>query len=424
MADGWDDVARNFALGFSLTSNLEDQRKRQALAEKADTRAQETHNSQQWREQQAQSFMNSHDQYNLTGDPNAYLDYAKTYHPQIFPDANAQYSIAKDQNTGVSTLFMAGQDGAQQPVSTPQGQPLQFDDTTMQKFMLGHIDPKALSKVTTAKIQAQAEVDAAGVKARGAAQDQGTASALNMGGIQGVNTGNAIQFVGINQGAGTATPTGQALDMGVAPHDAMVDQGNQKTAIRIGSDGNYTTVGTFKEGVSPNTQYTSDAQRGVHALTGLKTQQELVKNQIGAVTSTLGWLNTKYGGNPMQIDPADPSAGLLAALSLGKSKAYDNLAAKAKTDPEAQQDLKLYNEYMTFGFGLTKALSGMGDQSVGGQSQQTALGAMSPNITTPSAAQTSGQQEETPPAAGAKKAPDGNWYVPDPSRPGKYLRVK
>jgi hypothetical protein len=30
---------------------------------------------------------------------------------------------------------------------------------------------------------------------------------------------------------------------------------------------------------------------------------------------------------------------------------------------------------------------------------------------------------ETPPAAGAKKAPDGKWYVPDPNRPGKYLQV-
>lgn len=30
---------------------------------------------------------------------------------------------------------------------------------------------------------------------------------------------------------------------------------------------------------------------------------------------------------------------------------------------------------------------------------------------------------DQPPAPGAKKAPDGNWYVPDPKRPGKYLKV-
>ncbi len=28
-----------------------------------------------------------------------------------------------------------------------------------------------------------------------------------------------------------------------------------------------------------------------------------------------------------------------------------------------------------------------------------------------------------PPVAGARQAPDGNWYVPDPNRPGKYMRV-
>jgi hypothetical protein len=29
----------------------------------------------------------------------------------------------------------------------------------------------------------------------------------------------------------------------------------------------------------------------------------------------------------------------------------------------------------------------------------------------------------TPPVEGARQAQDGNWYVPDPKRPGKYLRV-
>lgn len=30
---------------------------------------------------------------------------------------------------------------------------------------------------------------------------------------------------------------------------------------------------------------------------------------------------------------------------------------------------------------------------------------------------------DTPPIQGARKAPDGFWYVPDPARPGKWLRV-
>jgi hypothetical protein len=30
---------------------------------------------------------------------------------------------------------------------------------------------------------------------------------------------------------------------------------------------------------------------------------------------------------------------------------------------------------------------------------------------------------ETPPVPNARKAPDGNWYIDDPNRPGKYLKV-
>lgn len=35
----------------------------------------------------------------------------------------------------------------------------------------------------------------------------------------------------------------------------------------------------------------------------------------------------------------------------------------------------------------------------------------------------SDNKSEAPPSPGAKKAPDGFWYVPDPARPGKYLKV-
>lgn len=33
------------------------------------------------------------------------------------------------------------------------------------------------------------------------------------------------------------------------------------------------------------------------------------------------------------------------------------------------------------------------------------------------------KQGNAPPVDGAQKAPDGNWYIPDPNRPGKYLKV-
>lgn len=47
----------------------------------------------------------------------------------------------------------------------------------------------------------------------------------------------------------------------------------------------------------------------------------------------------------------------------------------------------------------------------------------------PAPAATTGQPQSpaavpAPPVAGARQAPDGNWYLPDPKRPGKYLQVK
>ena len=35
-----------------------------------------------------------------------------------------------------------------------------------------------------------------------------------------------------------------------------------------------------------------------------------------------------------------------------------------------------------------------------------------------------GETQEVPPRPDAKRAPDGSWYVPDPGRPGKYLRIE
>ena len=35
-----------------------------------------------------------------------------------------------------------------------------------------------------------------------------------------------------------------------------------------------------------------------------------------------------------------------------------------------------------------------------------------------------GKRSESAPINGARKAPDGNWYLPDPNRKGKYLQVE
>lgn len=46
-----------------------------------------------------------------------------------------------------------------------------------------------------------------------------------------------------------------------------------------------------------------------------------------------------------------------------------------------------------------------------------------PTRTGPPSATTPPPTAAQPPAPGARQAPDGRWYVPDPNRPGQYLRV-
>ena len=43
---------------------------------------------------------------------------------------------------------------------------------------------------------------------------------------------------------------------------------------------------------------------------------------------------------------------------------------------------------------------------------------------TPNDSEQQEQGEESPPVQGAQKAPDGEWYLTDPSRKGKYLRIE
>lgn len=70
-------------------------------------------------------------------------------------------------------------------------------------------------------------------------------------------------------------------------------------------------------------------------------------------------------------------------------------------------EMDYLNQFMTprkSGNGLDELLSGIGGDTA--------------------APASSGAAAETPPVQGARKAPDGYWYVPDPARPGKFLRVE
>lgn len=64
---------------------------------------------------------------------------------------------------------------------------------------------------------------------------------------------------------------------------------------------------------------------------------------------------------------------------------------------------------------------GLGAQSSAQPPQQPAPAQSSPPVRSPSVAPQSAGPSGVP--AGARQAQDGNWYVPDPERPGKYLKV-
>jgi hypothetical protein len=65
-------------------------------------------------------------------------------------------------------------------------------------------------------------------------------------------------------------------------------------------------------------------------------------------------------------------------------------------------------------------------RSAGVPEQQARAGALDPNTLRTGIAgqpQPQPQRSQTPPAPGARMAPDGSWYVPDQTRPGRYLKM-
>jgi hypothetical protein len=144
-------------------------------------------------------------------------------------------------------------------------------------------------------------------------------------------------------------------------------------------------------------------------------------NPIKAVqksaTQTAAMKNAKYY---VDIGLFGSEREAAAASMRGKSmspdrrlvEAYDLADGKIATDPtlmgeEAAQARERYaQEY----YGI-----------LGGDVAPETTPSSAPPATGRGAAATSGN---APPVEGARKAKDGNWYVPDPNRPGKYLQVK
>jgi hypothetical protein len=120
--------------------------------------------------------------------------------------------------------------------------------------------------------------------------------------------------------------------------------------------------------------------------------------------NSLPGLMRTQGGNELILST-------LEALNAYRSQRGD-LVAEAMANNEKPADVIKKLKALPDPFAAFK------DATKGGpKGQSQASPAASPQAS-PSSATAS------PPMSGARQAPDGNWYVPDPGRPGKYLQVQ
>lgn len=127
-----------------------------------------------------------------------------------------------------------------------------------------------------------------------------------------------------------------------------------------------------------------------------------------------------------------PGSGTLKDAEI---KAFSTAVPGLMTTPEGRriivQNLQLLNTYKTQ-IGTVAADSGLSQDDRIARIQalpapklqfsasQSPFGAVSPSSP---ATPTSQGGTFAPPVAGSRQAPNGNWYVPDPQRPGKWLQV-
>jgi hypothetical protein len=192
---------------------------------------------------------------------------------------------------------------------------------------------------------------------------------------------------GINAGyfapwLATAAAAGKSLGvdlkgLGIDPAAVGNAQSAQKTLGVVAGNILQNTIGK-------DSQITdAKIEHFIHTQPGIETDPQ-------AIERVLGWARSQFTYNREMamhaMEHTDPNTGM---LPLGWQAQF-------------------YNE--------KKAFAPIYDPLSGEMKQPTGQG---PAADMPKTAASS-----PPPAPGARQAPDGNWYVSDPARPGKYLQVK
>lgn len=151
---------------------------------------------------------------------------------------------------------------------------------------------------------------------------------------------------------------------------------------------------------------------GTYAQVGL--DPKLTLDRIGLIIKTPASPETELG--KLQVDYAH---------GLVDEKTYTDRVSKLTTPESGPSIVEVVRRKIAAGDELTPGERQVYDDALKANPLARLLnnpqGVPSTPAPAPNRSQSSGT--ETPPVAGARKATDGQWYFPDPDRPGKYLKV-
>ena len=215
-------------------------------------------------------------------------------------------------------------------------------------------------------------------------------------------------------GRAAAHPTGNRLD----DLSSKIDQTDN---IIRGSEKQLDFLHTFKGGAG----LMGKIMRGdeiASNIVGAGTQTERVefRRRVHELQEMVPRIITDSNGRPLK-SAQDKVDDFVAGLNAGDTgpntiRAYEELIA------EMQKRQADYRARRSGGFSPDAASSGAGAPAAPAKTEgKRPLWESAPIDSGAGGKQSSAS--EAPPVEGARKAPDGSWYVNDPDRPGKFLKV-
>ncbi len=204
---------------------------------------------------------------------------------------------------------------------------------------------------------------------------------------------------------------------------------NTAAMQEFAKDGYANVLSTMRE--QGNKQYQAEVSAAINSNPNPDLQPEANAAMIAQMQGTKRWYDQNfrdysqwYHGNKGASDDADfqtswTDAHPLGAYVAAAGKDIAPAGVQVSSDPSKLIDGQAYQtaggkmrwsasagRMVPFGGPTAPALPGEAPQRGGRQGQAQG-----------------GQPQSTPPISGARQAPNGRWYAPDPNRPGKYLMV-